>query len=172
MEDIKQLREQTSCGIIDCKKALEEASGDMDKAKELLKQKGLELAAKKGHREAKQGRVEAYIHMGNKIGVILEVNCETDFVARNEDFIQFTKDVAMHIAAMDPCYISPDDVPADVLQGQQDKDLFLQEKCLLKQAFVKEPSMTIQDYLNSLIAKIGENMFIRRFNRYKVGEDE
>jgi len=171
MEDIKQLREQTSCGIIDCKKALEEASGDMDKAKELLKKRGLELAAKKGHRVANQGRVEAYIHMGNKIGVLLEVNCETDFVARNEDFIKFSKDVAMHIAAMSPAYISQDDVSQDVLNDQDDKEMFFKERCLLHQAYVRDPSMTIQDYLNTLIAKIGENICISRFIRYKVGEN-
>ena len=120
-DDIKRLREETSCGIIDCKKALEEAKGDFNKAKELLRKRGLEMAAKKSDRVAKEGRVEAYIHHGNKIGVVVEVNCETDFVGRNEDFIKFTKDVAIHIAALNPKYIKKEDVPADVLAKETDK---------------------------------------------------
>src|SRR5437867_9628280 len=115
VDEIKELREQTSCGVIECKKALEEAKGDIGKAKEILMKRGLEMAAEKGGRVAKEGRVEAYVHLGNKIGVLLEVNCETDFVARSEDFCQFTKDVAMQIAASSPTYIKKDDVPADIL---------------------------------------------------------
>ena len=145
--DIKRLREETSCGVIDCKKALEQAKGDFTKAKDLLRQRGLEMAAKKSDRVAKEGRVEGYIHNGNKIGVVVEVNCETDFVARSEDFIKFTKDVAMHIAAMDPENV----------------------EALLQQPFVKEPGKSIKDLLNELIAKIGENTIISRFARYKVG---
>lgn len=171
-EDIKQLREMTSCGIIDCKKALEEAKGDKNKAKELLRQRGLELAAKKGGREAKEGRVEAYIHLGAKIGVLVEVNCETDFVARSADFCSFTKDLALQIAASAPRYIRKEDIPADVLSGHPEPDTFIKESCLMDQVFVKDPKITIQDYLNSLIAKIGENIFVSRFSRYKVGEVE
>lgn len=165
-EDIKSLREETGCGVIDCKKALEESNGNRDKAKELLRKRGLEMAAKKSDRVAKEGRVEAYIHNGSKIGVIVEINCETDFVARSEDFIKFSKDLAMHIAAMSPRYIKKDDVPADVLAKEPDTKQY----CLLEQPFVKDASKTIQDYLNELIAKIGENTRVSRFIRYKVGE--
>ena len=172
VDAIKELREMTSCGVIDCKKALEETGGNLEKAKEILRKRGLEMAAKKGSRTAKEGRVEAYVHLGSKIGVLLEVNCETDFVAKNSDFCQFSKDVAMHITAMSPLYIRREDVPADVLAGHKDPEAFLKEKCLMEQAFVKDPKLTIQDYLNSLIAKIGENMFIGRFKRFKVGEIE
>jgi len=170
VDDIKQLREETSCGVIDCKKALDEAKGDFQKAKEILRKRGLEMAAKKAERTAKEGRVEAYIHHGNKIGVVVEVNCETDFVARNEDFMVFTRDVAMHIAALAPKYIKREDIPADVLAKEADKEIFAKANCLLLQAFVKDPSKTIGDYLNDLIAKIGENIQIGRFVRFKVGE--
>jgi len=172
LDAIKELRESTSCGVIDCKKALEEAGGDMNKAKEILKQRGLELAAKKGGREAKEGRVEVYVHPGNKIVAMVEVNCETDFVARNEDFIQFSKDVAMQIGAMAPAYVSDKDVPEDVLAAAEDSKTFIKEKCLMNQGFIKDSSKTIQDYLNEIVAKIGENMFVNRFTRYKVGEVE
>lgn len=172
VDAIKELRDMTSCGVIECKKALEETGGNLEKAKEILRKRGLELAAKKGSRTAKEGRVEAYVHLGSKIGVLLEVNCETDFVAKNSDFCQFSKDVAMHIAAMAPLYIKREDVPADVLAEHKDAEAFLKEKCLMEQAFVKNPKLTIQDYLNSLVAKIGENMFIGRFKRFKVGEVE
>lgn len=172
VDAIKELRDMTSCGVIECKKALEETGGNLEKAKEILRKRGLELAAKKGSRTAKEGRVEAYVHLGSKIGVLLEVNCETDFVAKNSDFCQFSKDIAMHIAAMAPLYIKRDDVPADVLAEHKDAEAFLKEKCLMEQAFVKNPKLTIQDYLNSLVAKIGENMFIGRFKRFKVGEVE
>lgn len=148
VDHIKQLREETSCGVIDCKKALEEAKGDFQKAKEILRKRGLEMAAKKADRVAKEGRVESYIHHGHKIGVMVEVHCETDFVARNEDFCHFTRDLAMHIAAMNP----------DSVQT------------LLTQPFVKEPSKNIRDLLNELVAKIGENIQIGRFIRFKVGE--
>jgi elongation factor Ts len=164
--DIKSLREETGCGVIDCKKALEESNGNRDKAKDLLRKRGLEMALKKSDREAKEGRVESYIHNGSKIGVIVEVNCETDFVGRSEDFIKFSKDLAMHIAAMSPRYIKKEDVPADVLAKEPD----VKQYCLLQQPFVKDASKSIQDYLNELIAKIGENIRVGRFVRYKVGE--
>ena len=147
-DDIKRLREETSCGVIDCKKALEEAQSDFGKAKEFLRKRGLEMAAKKSGRVAKEGRVESYIHNGNKIGVVIEVNCETDFVARSEDFCLFTRDLAMHIAAM-----NPENVQA-----------------LLEQPFVKDPGKNIQDMLNELVAKVRENIIIGRFARFKVGE--
>jgi elongation factor Ts len=149
---------------------LEESKGDFQKAKELLRKRGLEMAAKKSDRVAKEGRVETYIHNGNKMGVLVEVNCETDFVARNDDFMAFTRDVAMHIAALSPKYIKKEDVPSDVLVKEIDKDGFIKTNCLLSQAYVKDSSKTIGDYLNELIAKIGENIQISRFVRFKVGE--
>ncbi len=169
VDAIKELRDLTGAGIIECKKALEQSGGDAKKAQEVLQLRGREIAAKKGDRIANEGRVEAYVHMGNKIAVLLEVNCETDFVGRNEDFIRFTKDVAMHIAAMNPKYIAEKDIPAEVLNAVENKKTFLVEACLLNQPFVREPSKTIAEYLNSIIAKIGENIVISRFIRYKVG---
>ena len=172
VDTIKELREMTSCGVIECKNALEEAGGDMDKAKKILQKRGLELAAKKGGRTAKEGRIEAYIHQGAKIGVMVEVNCETDFVAKNEDFCRFTKDVAMQIAAANPKYVKKEDVPEDILADEKDQAAFIKEKCLLEQPFVKDPKKTIQDCVNELVASIGENIFINRFIRYKVNEVE
>lgn len=166
---IKQLRDETSCGVIDCKKALEESNGDLAKAKDLLRKRGLEMAAKKGDRAANEGRVEAYIHAGSKIGVIVEMNCETDFVAKNEDFCQFSRDLAMHIAALAPEYVTEEDVPEDVLSIQEDSKVYLKERCLVNQAFIKDSSKSIQDILNELVAKIGENIRIRRFVRFQVG---
>ncbi len=170
VEVIKELRELTSCGVIECKKALEEAKGDINKAKAVLQKRGLEIAAKKSSRAAKEGRIESYVHLGNKIGVLLEVNCETDFVARSEAFCAFTKDVAMHIAAVNPQYIRREDVPADILKGQHDPDAFAQQACLLGQPFVKDPQKTVLDYMNELISSTGENIFIGRFIRYKVND--
>ena len=174
VEMIKQLRDKTGCGVIDCKKALAETGGDFKRAEEVLLKRGMEMAMKKSSRETKQGRIESYVHPGNKMAVLLEVNCESDFVAQNQDFCQFTKDVALHIAASDPLpkYIRETDVPAEVLNSLTDKKTFLKENCLLIQPFVKDPSRTIHDYLNSVIAKIGENIVISRFIRYKVGEIE
>lgn len=172
VDAIKELRELTACGVIECKNALEEAGGDLEKAKEVLRRRGLELAAKKGGRAAREGRVEAYIHHGGKIGVIVEVNCETDFVAQNGDFRQFTKDIAMHIAAANPKYIKREDVPEEVLAQQGDTQTFVKETCLLEQPFIKDPKKTIRDCVTGLIASIGENIFISRFARYKVNEVE
>lgn len=169
-EQIQQLRQETSCGVMDCRKALIETSGDFKKAKEVLIKKGLEIAAKKADREAKQGRIESYVHLGNKIGVLLEVNCETDFVARNEDFCRFAKDVAMQVAAAEPKYLKREDIPKDDLREVKDKEGFYKQSCLMEQVFIKDPSLTIRDYLASLVAKIGENIIIRRFARYKLGE--
>lgn len=169
-EIIKQLRQITSCGVIDCKKALEEAKGDLEKAKKILQKRGLEIALKKSERVARQGRIESYVHQGDKLGVLLEVNCESDFVARNEDFKRFTRDVAMQIAASNPAYINKEDAPKEALDKAADKETFFKTHCLMEQAFIKDASLTIRDYLNSLIAKIGENIVIRRFTRYQVGE--
>jgi elongation factor Ts len=194
---IKDLRERTGAGMADCKKALTETSGDMDKAIDYLRAKGLAKAAKKAGREATEGAVVSYIHAGGRIGVLVEVNCETDFVARNEDFVNFTKDVAMQIAAMAPQFVRKEEVPADVVEkekgvliakakedpknankpdqilakiteGQVSK--FLKEICLLDQPFVKDNDKTIEQLQQELVAKIGENIKIRRFVRFELGE--
>jgi elongation factor Ts len=170
VELIRELREITSSSVAHCKKALEETKGDIKQAAVLLRKQGLEIAAKKQARAAKEGRVEAYIHHGNKIGVLLEVNCESDFVGRNEGFVQFARDVAMQIAATSPLYIKKEDVPAEVLENEKSKEDFYKNHCLLEQPFVKDPAITINDYLGSIVAKIGENIVIRRFTRYKIGE--
>lgn len=167
---IKELREMTSSSIAHCKKALEESKGDIKKAAELLRKQGLEIAAKKQSRAAKEGRIEAYVHLGNKIGVLVEVNCESDFVARNSDFCQFTKDLSMQIAACSPAYLKSEDVPKDILEHEKNKEEFFKNNCLLEQPFVKDPGITVKDYLGSIVAKLGENIVIRRFIRYKIGE--
>ncbi|MCX5706781.1 MAG: translation elongation factor Ts [Candidatus Omnitrophica bacterium] len=170
VEAIKELRYMTSASVANCKKALEETKGDIKKAAEFLRKQGLEIAAKKQSRAAKEGRVEAYIHHGNKIGVLLEINCESDFVARNSDFAQFAKDLAMQIAAASPLYIKREDVPAEEVAHEKNKEEFYKNHCLLEQPFVKDPGLTIKDYLGSIVAKIGENIIVRRFTRYKIGE--
>lgn len=167
---IKELRDLTCSSVAHCKKALEEAKGDIKQAAILLRKQGLEIAAKKQSRAAKEGRVDCYIHHGNKIGVLLEVNCESDFVARNEEFVKFTKDLAMHIAATSPEYIKKEDVPEELLKQEKNKEDYYKNNCLLEQVFVKDPSLTIKDYLGNIVAKIGENVVIRRFIRYKIGE--
>lgn len=170
LDSIKELRKITSASISDCQKALKESSGNIDKAIEILRKRGLEIAAIRQAEATREGRIEAYVHFGNKIGVLLEVDCETDFVARNSDFCQFTKDVAMQIAACDPMYIKKEDVPQDILKKKKDKELFYKSHCLLEQPFIKDPNLTIKDYLGSLIAKVGENIVIRKFVRYKIGQ--
>jgi elongation factor Ts len=166
---IKELRRVTSASIADCQRALKEADGNFDKAIELLRKRGLEIAAKRQSSVAKEGRVEAYLHMGNKIGVLVEISSETDFVARNDDFIQFTKDIAMQIAACDPAYIKSEEVPPEMLETAKDKEQFLKQNCLMEQPFIKDPSLSIKEYLGSLIAKCNENIVIRRYARYKIG---
>ena len=190
---VKELREKTGAGMMDCKKALAETGGDFQKALDYLRQKGLATAAKRAGRVASEGRVGSYIHAGGKIGVMVEVNCETDFVAKTDDFQAFAKDVAMHIAASNPSYIRREEVTADVLDREKEiyraqardakkpekvtekivegkLEKFYSEVCLLEQAFVKDPDITIQDLLNGLIGKLGEKIEIRRFTRYQVGE--
>lgn len=167
LDSIKELRRITSASIAVCKDMLKESNGDVQKAVGLLRKRGLKIAAEKQDRTAKEGRIEAYVHTGNKIGVLLEVDCETDFVARNSEFCQFTKDVAMQITASNPLYIKREDVPKDALG--EDKEQFYKEHCLLDQVFVKDPSITIKDYLGSLVAKFAENIVIRRFVRYRIG---
>jgi len=191
---VKELRESTGAGIMDCKKALQEAQGDMEKALRILREKGLAGAKKKAGRATADGVIDAYIHLNNRIGVLLEVNCETDFVARTEDFRTFCEEVAMQIAAMRPRWVAPEDVPAEALEREReilreqalaegkpaqvvDKMVegrlrkFYEENCLLKQPYIRNDSQTIEDLLNDLMAKTGEKVAIRRFVRYQVGEE-
>ncbi|MFH0912990.1 MAG: elongation factor Ts, partial [Candidatus Omnitrophota bacterium] len=144
--------------------------GDIKKAVAFLRKKGLEIAANKHGNAAKEGRIEAYVHLGNKIGVLLEVDCETDFAAKNPEFCQFTKDLSMQIAAQAPTFIKREDVPEGELEAAGKKEEFIKNNCLLEQPFVKDPSISVKEYLGSIIAKIGENIVIRRFTRYKIGE--
>ncbi len=170
LDQIKELRDMTQASISACQKALQDTKGDIAKAVELLRKKGLEIAAKKRATDVREGRIEAYIHTGNKIGVLVEVACETDFAARNSDFCQFSKDIAMQIAASNPAYLKKEDVPEQIIKKEKDKEAFYKEHCLLEQVYIKDTAITVQDYLGSVIAKIGENIFIRRFTRYKLGE--
>lgn len=190
---VKELREKTGAGILDCQKALSENGNNIDKAIDYLRQKGLAAAQKKAGRETNQGLIHAYIHAGGKIGVLIEVNCETDFVARNEQFKAFVNDLALQVAAASPSCVRREEIPADVVTKErsiyegQAKELgkppaawpkivdgklekFFQENCLLEQAFIKDPSVTIKDLLAQQISKIGENMNIRRFTRYQLGQ--
>lgn len=190
---VKELRESTGCGMMDCKKALIETGGDMEKAKEYLREKGLADAAKKAGRITAEGRVDAYIHGNGRIGVLVEVNCETDFVAKTDEFKEFVKDIAMQVAASKPEYVSRDEVPAEIVEkekkilvaqakneGKPDKiiekmvqgrlEKYYKEICLLEQPFIKNTDITVQELLNEKIAKIGENISIRRFARFELGE--
>jgi len=190
---VKELRERTGAGMMDCKKALTETAGDMDKAIDFLREKGLAAAAKKAGRVAAEGLVYSYIHGGGRIGVLVEVNCETDFVAKTENFQALVKDIAMHIAAANPAYINREEVPVAELEhekevlseqarneGKPEKiiekmvagriEKYYKEVCLLDQVFVKDTDKTISQLVNENIAKIGENISIRRFTRYQLGE--
>lgn len=189
---VKELREKTGAGLMDCKRALADSKGDMEKAFDLLRQKGLATAAKKSSRTASEGLVGSYIHM-DKLGVLVEVNCETDFVARTDDFKELVKDIAMHIAAANPVYISREDVPHDVISREKEiymaqvankppqvvgkivegkLDKFFSDSCLLEQVFIKDPEQKIKiiDLITEKIAKLGENILVRRFARFRVGE--
>jgi len=190
---VKQLRDKTGVGIMDCKEALAESGGDFEKAVAFLRKKGLATAAKRAGRATSQGLVHAYIHMGGKIGVLVEVNCETDFVAKSDDFGQFAKNIAMHIAASNPVSITAQEVPQALIDKEMeiyraqvremgkpeamvDKiaegklQKFFKDNCLMNQAYVRDPNITIADLLNELVAKIGENITIKRFVRFQVGE--
>jgi elongation factor Ts len=173
---IKELRERTGAGIMDAKRALEEAGGDMDQAAEILRQQGLARAARKAGRATGQGLVHAYIHGGGRIGALIEVNCETDFVARTDIFKQLVHDLAMQVAATAPRYVSVEDVPPDVLEeGIQEagsRDKFLQQVVLLAQPFIKDPSKTVEEVIQEAIARLGENIRVRRFARFELGSDE
>ena len=191
---VKELRGKTGAGILDCQNALKETDSDIEKAIDLLRQRGLAAAQKKAGRETKEGVVSSYIHAGSKIGVLVEVNCETDFVARNEEFQELVKDVALQIAAANPSYVKREQVPPEqverekaiylaqakelgkptaaidkIVQGKLEK--FYQEQCLLEQSFIKDPNVTITEILTQKIAKLGENIAIARFTRYQLGQD-
>jgi elongation factor Ts len=191
---VKALREKSGAGIMDCKEALGACDGDMEKAVDFLRKKGLATAAKRAGRATSEGTIQSYLHMGGKIGVMVEVNCETDFVAKTDDFVAFAKNLAMHIAATSPVGIAPEDVPESVLEreraiyraqaletGKPEKMLdkivegkvnkFYKESCLLNQAYVREPDKTISDYLNEVVAKTGEKITIKRFARFQVGAE-
>ena len=190
---VKDLREKTSAGIMDCKMALKETDGNIDKAVEYLRKKGLATAAKKLGRASKEGTIGSYIHLGGKIGVLIEANCETDFVAKTSDFMDFVKNVAMHVAAANPLYLKREAVPKEVLEKERDiyrsqavdsgkpekvidkivdgkLEKYLSEVCLLEQSYVKEPDITIKELIDTLISKIGENISIRRFARFQLSE--
>ena len=191
---VKELRDKTNAGMMDCKKALGETEGDMEKAIDLLRQKGLAVARKRAGRSTSEGVIQTYIHVGGKLGVMVEVNCETDFVAKTDDFQNFSREVAMHVAAMNPIAVRREDIPEDqvareaeiykkqamdsgkpeniaekMVTGKLDK--FFAEVSLMEQKFVKNPDLSIQDLLNDLIAKMGENITIKRFARFQVGTD-
>lgn len=191
---VRELREKTNAGMMDCKKALQDTGADMEKAIDLLRQKGLAKALKRSGREASEGMVHAYIHGGGRMGVLLEVNCETDFAGKSEDFVEFVKNVAMHIAAANPLGVQREDIPAEAIEreraiflaqaresGKPENILekmvegkmrkYYEEVVLLEQKYVKDPDKTIQDYLNELVAKIGEKILIRRFTRFQLGAD-
>lgn len=161
--DIKALRELTGAGIMDSKRALEEAGGDIKRAQDILREKGIASAAKKSDRETEQGIIESYIHSGGRIGAMIEANCETDFVARTEDFKALAHDIAMQVAAMNPRFIDESEIP-------DGDDVDPQESCLLQQPFIKDPGMTIDELVKELIGKLGENIRIRRFSRFSLGE--
>ena len=190
---VKELREATGAGILDAKKALDAADGDMDKAKKALREKGLSRAEKKSSRSANEGLIEMYAHQGNRVGVMLEINCETDFVARNEMFQQLAHDIALQVAAMSPRYVNKDQVPSadmdaereiltnqalaegkpeniveKIVTGRMNK--FYEEHCLLEQPFVKDDKKKIDDLVKDAIAALGENIVVRRFQRYELGE--
>ena len=187
---VGDLRECTGAGLMDCKRALVDSAGDNDKAIELLRKKGVATAAKKAGRDASEGLIDTYIHLGGKVGVLCEINCESDFVAKTDDFRQFVRDVAMHVAAANPVCVSREEIDPDLLEREREVargqaegkpaqavekiiegkiNKFLSENCLLEQAFVKNPDQTIQEVLTAMIAKMGENMVIKRFARFQIG---
>ncbi len=163
VESIKALRQQTGAGIMDAKRALEDADGDMSKAEDILRQQGIASAAKKASRATNEGIVESYIHSGGRVGVLVEVNCETDFVARTDEFKALAHDLAMQIAAMSPLYVDSGEVP-------EDADSVSDEELLMKQAYIRDPSKTVRDLVNETVGRIGENIRVRRFARFSLGE--
>lgn len=191
---VKELRDKTGAGMMDCKKALGETDGDLEKAVDHLRKKGMSVAAKRAGRATSEGVIETYIHAGGKLGVMVELNCETDFVAKTDRFLEFARDIAMHIAAVNPLAITKEEAPEDVVAREREiymemalktgkpenivekivsgkMDKFLAEICLLEQKFVKDPDQTIQDMLTDLVGKMGENISIKRFSRFQVGTE-
>lgn len=191
---VKELRDKTGAGMMDCKKALKECDGDLDAAAKFLREKGIANADKRSGRATSEGVVFSYIHPGNKIGTIVEINCETDFVARNEQYLEMAKDIAMHIAASNPQFVTRDEVPEDVVNAEREIlinqakesgkpdnviekmvagriDKFYGQICLMEQPFIKEMNQTVEEYLKDIISKTGENIKIRRFTRYQLGEE-
>ena len=191
--NVKELRDQTGAGMMDCKKALTEAAGDLKKALDLLRQRGLAMASKKASREASEGLVDSYIHMGGKIGVLVEVNCETDFVAKTDAYKELVKDIAMHVAAANPVYVKREDIPSDVIEKEKEiyasqvtnkppqvvekiikgkLEKFFSDTCLVDQVFVKDSDQKkkIKDLIVERVAKLGENIQIKRFARFQLGE--
>lgn len=187
---VKTLREKTNAGMMECKAALKEAAGDLEKAEVILRKKGIAKADKKADRDAKEGIIASYIHMAGRVGVLIEVNCETDFVAKNENFQSFVKDLTLHIAAANPSYLNSEDVPeslvarereiaAEQIKGKPENVIekivegkmtkFYADNCLLEQSFIKNPDLTIRDLIKSKITELGENILVRRFTRYAVG---
>lgn len=190
-QTVKQLREKTNAGMMDCKRALAETGGDLEKAEALLRTKGIASASKKASRATKEGIVASYIHLQGKVGVLVEVNCETDFVAKNENFREFVKDITLHIAAAHPLYVSRDEVPAKLVESERaiyegqvkgkpenvvekivsgKLDKFYSTVCLMEQGFIKNPDQTVKELVATKISELGENIVIRRFTRYLVGE--
>lgn len=193
-EMIKALRERTGAGVLDCKRALEASDGDMEGALQYLRERGVQIAAKKARRTTKEGLIVAYVHPGDKLGALVEVNCETDFVARTEEFRRLARDIAMQVAATAPLSVDREGLPKDIVEkekefyrsqalreGKPEKvadrivegrmEKFYQEKCLLEQPFIKDPERTVRDLLTEAIAKLGENITVRRFVRYRLGEE-
>ncbi|HBH88223.1 MAG TPA: elongation factor Ts [Syntrophaceae bacterium] len=191
---VKELRDKTGAGIMDCKEALAASAGDFDKAIDFLRKKGMSAATKRSSKAAKDGVIASYIHMGGRIGVLVELNCETDFVAKTDNFLLLAKDLTMHIAASNPTYIKPEDIPPDVMEREKeiyrsqamaekkpekiwDKIIegklkkYYEDVCLLHQKFIKNTDITIETLINNMIAKTGENIIIRRFMRFQLGED-
>lgn len=191
---VKQLREKSGAGMMDCKEALKECAGDLEKAVDFLRKKGLATAAKRAGRATSEGTVQSYIHLGGKIGVLVEVDCETDFVAKTDDFVEFARNIAMHIAASSPVSITAEDVPREIIDremaiyraqvlemGKPEKMVdkiaegklskFFKESCLMNQPYVKEPDKTVADYLNEVIAKTGERITIKKFARFQIGAE-
>jgi elongation factor Ts len=192
-EKVNELRQKTGAGMMECKKALTETQGDLEKAIDVLRKRGLAAASKKAGRITAEGMVGTYLHGGGRVGVVVEVNCETDFVAKNEDFNQFVKDICLHICANKPQYVNPDEVPNEILdrereiardqartQGKKEEFLakivegkvqrYFEEVCLMEQGFVKDPNLKVKDLITQLVAKIGENIKVRRFTRFELGE--
>jgi len=194
MDLVRELRNKTGAGVMDCKQALLEAGGDIQKAQDILREKGSVGAIKRSARETKEGLISSYVHSGSKLGVLLEVNCETDFVARTSEFSQLAKELAMQIAAMDPLWIKPEDVPKEIIEkekeiykkqaqesGKPEKiiekiaqgrlEKYFTQVCLLEQPYIKDPKLKVQDLLTQTIAKLEENIKVGRFTRFKVGEE-